>query len=277
MTPAAALIVLVFTGLFGLVIGSFLNVVIHRVPAGIPLTRESRCPTCAAPVRPWQNVPVVSWLALRGRCAGCASPISARYPLVELATAGAFIAVVWIGIDSVGIVAGGGDVAAIAVALAYLYLAAVSVALTLIDLDTRRLPDAIVLPSYVVLGVLFASACVAGASWEALLRAAVGGIALFGFYFVLRLVRPGGMGGGDVKLAGVLGAALGWIGWGALVVGGFAAFVLGGVFAVALMASRRAGRGTAIPFGPWMIAGAWIGIFTGEQIARWYVGMLVVG
>jgi leader peptidase (prepilin peptidase)/N-methyltransferase len=277
MTPAAALILLVFTGLFGLVIGSFLNVVIYRVPAGIPLTRESRCPTCAAPVRPWQNVPVLSWLALRGRCAGCSSPISARYPMVELATAGAFIAVVWIGIDAVGVVAGGGDLAAIAVGLAYLYLAAVSVALTLIDLDTRRLPDAIVLPSYVVLAVLFTTACLTGAPWEALLRAVGGGLALFGFYFVLRLVRPGGMGGGDVKLAGVLGAALGWVGWGALVVGGFAAFVLGGVFAVALMVSRRAERGTAIPFGPWMIAGAWIGIFTGEQIARWYVGMLVVG
>lgn len=277
MTPAAALIVLVFTGLLGLVIGSFLNVVIHRVPAGIPLTRESRCPSCAAPVRPWQNVPVLSWLALRGRCAGCSSPISARYPMVELATAGAFVAVVWIGIDSVGVVAGGGDMAAVSLALAYLYLAAISVALTLIDLDTRRLPDAIVLPSYVVLAVLFTAACLAGASWEALLRAVAGGLALFAFYVVLRLVRPGGMGGGDVKLAGVLGAALGWVGWGALVVGGFAAFVLGGVFAVALMLRRRAGRGTAIPFGPWMIAGAWIGILAGEQIARWYVGMLVAG
>jgi leader peptidase (prepilin peptidase)/N-methyltransferase len=167
--------------------------------------------------------------------------------------------------------------AAVSLALAYLYLAAISVALTLIDLDTRRLPDAIVLPSYVVLAVLFTAACLAGASWEALLRAVAGGLALFAFYFVLRLVRPGGMGGGDVKLAGVLGAALGWVGWGALVVGGFAAFVLGGVFAVALMVRRRAGRGTAIPFGPWMIAGAWIGILAGEQIARWYVGMLVAG
>ncbi len=277
MTPAAVAFLLVFTGLLGLVIGSFLNVVVHRVPAGIPLTRESRCPSCAAPVRPWQNVPVVSWLALRGRCAHCATGISARYPLVELATAGAFVAVVWVGIDAVGVGAEGSDLSVVSVALAYLYLAAVSVALTLIDLDTRRLPDAIVLPSYVVLAVLFTAACLAGSSWDALVRAALGGAALFAFYLLLRLVRPGGMGGGDVKLAGVLGAALGWVGWGALAVGAFAAFVLGGLFAVALMARGRAGRRSSIPFGPWMIAGAWLGIFAGEQLARWYVGMLVVG
>src|SRR5690606_30776657 len=111
----------------------------------------------------------------------------------------------------------------------------------------------IVLPSYLVLGVLFTAACLAGSSWDALIRAALGGAALFAFYFLLRLVRPGGMGGGDVKLAGVLGAALGWVGWGALAVGAFAAFVLGGLFAVVLMARGRAGRRSSIPFGPWMI------------------------
>lgn len=259
---------LTLAALFGLVIGSFLNVVIYRVPAGIPLTRESRCPRCDAPVRPWQNIPLVSWVLLRGKCASCGAPISARYPLVELATGLAFVGVVGLFLDDA--VTG----AVTPVILAYEYLAAISIALALIDLDTRRLPNAIVLPAYAVLGILFTTACLLGAPWEALLRAAIGGATLYAFYFLLRLIRPGGMGGGDVKLAGVLGMALGWLGWGSLIVGAFAAFILGGVVGVALMLARRATRKSAIPFGPWMIAGAWIGIVAGEDIAHWYLGLL---
>jgi len=274
LAPAVAAFVLVFAGLFGLVIGSFLNVVVYRVPAGIPLTRESRCGHCAAPVRPWQNVPVASWLALRARCASCAAPISARYPLVELATALAFVLVTWTAVDAW---AGMQSPAVVTVTVAYLYLAAISIVLTLVDLDTRRLPNAIVLPGYVVLGVLFTLACVFGAPWEALLRSAIGGAGLFAFYLLLRALGRGGMGGGDVKLAGVLGLALGWIGWGALLVGAFAAFLLGGVYGVILMITRRAGRKSAIPFGPWMIAGVWVGIFTGDAVSQWYIGMLIAG
>lgn len=276
MTPLAVsstALLLVFAGLFGLVIGSFLNVVVYRVPAGVPLTRESRCPRCDAGVRPWQNVPVISWLLLGGRCASCRSPISARYPLVELATAGAFLIVTAWALTRPG--TSGAVGVMIPVVVAYLYLAAISVALTLIDLDTRRLPNAIVLPSYVVLLVLFSVACLwGGADGASLARALAGGALLYAFYLALRLMRPGGMGGGDVKLAGVLGIALGWVGWGALVVGAFAAFLLGGAFGLALLAAKRAGRRTAIPFGPWMIAGAWVGIFAGETIAGWYTGQL---
>lgn len=268
MTPGLVAVILVFAGLFGLVIGSFLNVVIYRVPAKIPLTRESRCPQCEAPVRPWQNVPVLSWLLLRAKCAACGAPISARYPLVELATGLAFVGVVAL------FLAGPLAWASVPVITAYLYLASISIALAMIDLDTRRLPNAIVLPAYVVLAVLFTAACLLGSPWEALLRAAIGGAALYAFYFLLRVIRPGGMGGGDVKLAGVLGAAMGWLGWGSLIVGAFAAFILGGVVGVILMLMRRATRKSAIPFGPWMIAGAWIGIMAGEDIAHWYLGLL---
>lgn len=279
MTAPLFTFVLVVAGLFGLVIGSFLNVVIYRVPAGIPLSRPSRCPSCDKPIRAWQNVPVLSWVALRGRCAGCGASISARYPLVELATALSFVAVVWwlLG-DPVSAAALGwsGQGAVWPMLAVYLYLAAISIALALIDLDTRRLPDSIVLPAYPVLTVLLVTACLLGAPWESLLRAAVGGIVLFAFYFLMRVVRPGGMGGGDVKLAGVLGAAMAWVGWGSLVVGAFAAFLLGGVFGVALIIARRAGRTSAIPFGPWMLLGAWIGILTGEHIARWYLGLLTL-
>ncbi len=184
---------------------------------------------------------------------------------MELATGVAFVGVSWLALGSwagpVGII----------LTVAYLYLAAVSLALALIDLDTHRLPDAIVLPSYGVALLLFSTACLLGVDWGVLLRALIGMAALYLFYLVLRLVRPGGMGGGDVKLAGLLGLYLGWVGWGALVVGAFAAFLLGGVFGVALMVSRRAGRRTAIPFGPWMLAGAWVGLLYGEPLAAWYL------
>ena len=159
--------------------------------------------------------------------------------------------------------------------IAFLYLAGVSIVLTLIDLDTHRLPNAIVLPSYIVAVLLLALATLLSGDWAALARAAVGMIIMYGAYFLLRLIRPGGMGGGDVKLAGVLGLYLGYVGWGALAIGAFAAFVLGGLFGIALIALRRAGRKSAIPFGPWMILGAWVGLLVGEPIGRWYVGMFV--
>lgn len=267
---AATLYFVVVAGLFGLVIGSFLNVVAYRVPAGIPLTRESRCPQCDAPVRWWQNVPVAGWIALRGRCASCGAAISARYPLVEATTGVSFAVVAWWFLVVRPEASGA---ASALVLLAFLYLAAISIVLTLIDLDTHRLPDAIVLPSYLVAGVLFTTACVLGADWWALGRAAIGGAVLYAFYFILRLVRPDGMGGGDVKLAGVLGIYLGWLGWGSLVVGAFAAFLLGGVFGILLLLGRRANRRTAIPFGPWMILGAWTGIFAGEAVGRLYGGL----
>lgn len=170
---------------------------------------------------------------------------------------------------------GSSDIALALVVVALLYLAVISVVLTVIDLRTHRLPNRIVLPSYAVAAALLTAAALLSGDLVALLRAVIGMAALYVFYFTLRLVRPSGMGGGDVKLAGLLGFYLGWIGWGALAVGAFAAFLLGGLFGVVLLLARRAGRKTAIPFGPWMIAGAWIGVFTGEALGHWYSGLLV--
>jgi len=258
-------LVCAFFGLLGLVVGSFLNVVVWRVPRGESVVHPpSACPRCGHAIRPWDNVPVVSWLVLRGRCRDCSAPISARYPLVEAGTGLAFaLTTWWNGVDW---------------ALpAFLYLAAVSVALTLIDLDVRRLPDAIVLPSYPVALVLLTLASLnpGGApDWGALLRAVIGGAAMFAVYFVMLIVYPRGMGFGDVKLSGVLGLYLGWVGWGALVVGWFAAFLLGGVFSVGLLLTRRAGRKSSVPFGPWMLAGAWIGLVLGAGIASSYLSLL---
>lgn len=273
MSPFA-IFAIVVAGVFGLLIGSFLNVVVYRVPAGVSLLRESRCPHCDTSVKPWQNVPVLSWLWLRGRCASCSAPIAIRYPIVESATGIAFAAVTW------WVLAGLGASTAepwtlVALLGAFLYLASVSIALALIDIDTHRLPNLIVLPSYVVGGVLLALASVLSGDWVALLRGAIGMAALYLFYFLLRVIRPDGMGGGDVKLAGLIGLYLGYVGWGALAFGAFAAFLLGGVYGVTLIVTRRAGRRTAIPFGPWMIVGGWLGLLVGQPIARWYVGLFV--
>lgn len=275
--PALAWALVLLAGLYGLVIGSFLNVVIYRVPAGISLLRQSRCPNCDAPVRWWQNIPVLSWLALRGRCANCSKPISPRYPLVELGTGAAFAIAAWYLPQTAGAWLPGqpGTAAAWAllpVVVAYLWFAASGIALALIDHDTHRLPDAIVLPGYLVGGGLLTLACLLGADWWSLLRACIGMALLYAFYLLLSLARAGGMGGGDIKLAGLVGLHLGWLGWWPLAVGALAAFVLGGVFGVALIATRRAERKTSIPFGPWILAGAWVGVLAGASVAQFYGG-----
>ncbi|SFJ96841.1 A24 family peptidase [Cellulomonas sp. KH9] len=250
-------------GLVGLAVGSFLNVVIWRVPRGESVVRPpSSCPRCGHRIRPRDNVPVVGWLVLRGRCRDCGESISQRYPLVELATALLFVgATAW---------ALRRDDAPWFVP-AVLYLVAIAVALTLIDLDVHRLPNAIVLPSYLVVSGLLLVAAAGTSDWPALGRAAVGGGALWAFYLLLALVNPRGMGFGDVKLAGVLGLCLGWVGWGALVVGAFAAFLCGGLYALVLLALGRAGRGSGIPFGPWMFVGCAIGLVTGETLWAAYL------
>lgn len=294
MTTLIVFLVVV-AGVLGLLVGSFLNVVAYRVPAKISLMRESRCPHCDAAIKPWQNIPVVSWIALRAKCANCKAPISARYPIVEAVTGVTFAVVAWWGLAVYGpstgsgtalssgaVTAGASGGMSVAgawalglVIVAFLYFAAISIVLTLIDLDTHRLPNSIVLPSYLVAGVLFTASAWLTGDWGALARAAIGMAGMYLFYFLLRAARPGGMGGGDVKLAGVIGLYLGWLGWGALAVGAFAAFVYGGVFGIALLLLRRAGRKTAIPFGPWMILGAWTGVFAGEAVGRWYVNLFV--
>ncbi|WP_297082202.1 A24 family peptidase [uncultured Demequina sp.] len=253
-------LVTVFVGVLGLLVGSFLNVVAWRVPRGESIVSPpSACPSCGHQVRARDNVPVVSWLLLRGRCRDCGAPISGRYPLVEAITGVLFVLVLWkfgLSIDFV----------------AFAYLAALGVVLTSIDLSVHRLPNVLVLPAYGVLGVLFVAASAVAGDWWPLARAAIGGVVLFAFYFAAALVYPGGMGFGDVKLAGVIGMALGWLGWGELVVGSFAAFLLGGVAGVVLMLARRADRRSGIPFGPWMVGGAAVGVAWGAPLWDAYTG-----
>lgn len=271
-----ALMVVGFASATGLAIGSFLNVVVHRVPAGLSVVAPaSACPRCGHEIRARDNVPVLSWAVLRGRCRDCAEPISVRYPLVELTTAALFAFVV-LHFGPALLAASDARAAAVAmtVLVAMLYLMAVSVALALIDLDVHRLPDAIVLPAYPVLAALLTAASALSGDWGALLRAGSGLLVLGGGYLVLALTVPGGMGLGDVKLAGVLGLVLAYLGWGPLAVGAFGAFVLGGSFAIGLMVAGRATRGSGIPFGPWMLGGAWLGVFIGQSVLDGYLRII---
>jgi leader peptidase (prepilin peptidase)/N-methyltransferase len=161
--------------------------------------------------------------------------------------------------------------AQIIVLVAFLYLAAVSVALAMIDLDTHTLPNKILLPVYPVGAVLLTAAALVAGEPSRLLDALIGAAALFGLYLALALISPGGMGLGDVKLAGVLGLYLGWLGWASLIVGAFGAFLLGGLFGIGLLVTRKAGRRSSIPFGPWMLLAAWLGAVFGQSIAVGYL------
>lgn len=261
----------------GLAIGSFLNVVIFRVPAGLSVVSPpSACPGCGHAIRARDNVPVVSWLLLKASCRDCGAPIAARYPIVEALTGAAFVIVslrfgppfvAQLGVSPALAAAAGLEW------IAFLVLAAAAVALAAIDLDVHRLPDRIVLPTgatgLVLLGtvdVLRGDLVSAGVA-----AAGAGGAALL--YAVLWFVKPGGMGLGDVKLAAVLGLFLGQLGVAPLVVGVAAGFLLGAVFGGALLVLRRATRSSGIPFGPWMLAGAWVGALAGDPLAHVYLAL----
>lgn len=256
-------IVVVTAAVFGLAIGSFLNVVIWRVPRGESVVRpRSHCPDCGTAIAPRDEVPVLSWVLLRGRCRACGVRFGARYPLVELTCGLLFAAMAarfpWPG-------SGAESIRSLP---AFLYLAGVGLALAVIDIDTKRLPNSLTLPSYPISLALLSVASLTGAGLRPLLQALAGAAAMYAVYFILWFAAPGGMGFGDVKLAGVLGGYLGWLGWSILAVGLLGGWILGGIIGIALMLTGRAGRKTKIPLGPFMIAGAFLAIFAGHAIAR---------
>ena len=252
-------------GGLGLIIGSFLNVVIYRVPLGLSIVRPgSACPSCSAAIQTRDNIPVVSWLLLRGRCRSCGAAIPARYPLVELLTAAVWLGLGWWALDPEG----GAIVDPLLPLL--LVLGSAGVALTMIDLDHHRLPDAIVLPLYPVTVLGLALAGVVTGEWPIVpaLGGAAAWLVVIGGIWLATSGR--GMGFGDVKLAPVLGATLVWVSFGGSIVGLFTAFVLGAVVGIVLMLAGRAGRRSHLPFGPFLLAGAAVGLVAGAPIAASY-------
>jgi leader peptidase (prepilin peptidase) / N-methyltransferase len=253
MTTAAAA---VLAGIFGAVIGSFLNVVAYRLPRGESLAHPpSHCPNCGAPVKPYDNIPVLSWLLLRGRCRSCKEPISPRYPIVEAGT-GILCALV--------VVAKGADADAVLGIVLVLLL----VPITLIDLDHRIIPNKITYPGF-VLGVVLVAVFETDSLAEHLIASAAAG----GFLFVAWFLYPRGMGLGDVKLAFVLGIYLGR----AVAPAMFAALIAGSLIGAVIIArvGTAQGRKTAIPFGPYLALGGLVGLFAGDAIVDWYVDSFV--
>ena len=247
-------------GLFGLVIGSFLNVVIHRVPERRSLSRPgSSCPACGKPIRPWDNIPVLSWLGLRGRCRDCSAPISVRYPVVEALTAALFVGAAW----RVGAHV---ELADFCVFFAFL------VALSGIDLDHHILPSRIIYPAVGASLVLLAVASGADHNWHRYQDAVIGGALALSALFLIHVAVPRGMGFGDVRLAGLIGLNLGWLGLAHVAVGLFAGFFLGAVVGVGLMAAGVASRRSRIPFGPFLAAGAVVGVLWGTTLVHWWLG-----
>jgi len=287
---ADPLVFALVAALFGLMVGSFLNVVIHRLPrmlerqwraecaelaaggeaAAQPpepgprynlLTPRSACPACGAQIKALHNIPLVSWLALRGRCAACGAPISVRYPLVELATGVAFALVAWR--FGFGWEAGCG-----------LVITALLIAMTGIDIDTQLLPDVLTLP-LMWLGLLAAAWLGRGAApfpvelKSAVLGAAFGYLSLWSVYWLFKLLTgKEGMGYGDFKLFGALGA---WLGWQMLLPVILFAAGTGAVLGIALILARRRGREVPIPFGPYLAIAGWlVMMFAPELVAPWW-------
>lgn len=237
-------------GLIGAVIGSFLNVVAHRVPLGESLVSPgSHCPGCGAPVRPYDNIPVVSWLLLRGRCRNCGMRISPRYPLVELATAVAFAAVVAVrGFDN--------DL------ILELPFVAALIALAAIDFDHKLLPNKIVYPlaAYGVIATLLVDQ-------DDLVENLIAGAGAFLFLLLAVIAYPRGMGMGDVKLAGAMGLYLGLSVIPAMLV----AFLSGSLVGIVILAREgAAGRKKAVPFGVFLALGGIVGVLAGPELIDLY-------
>lgn len=243
--------VVAVAALGGLLIGSFLNVVAHRLPRGESLVRPgSHCPGCGAAVRPYDNVPVLSWLVLRGRCRDCGEPISWQYPLVELATAMLFAAVVAARDDAAGIAIG-------------LILVTALVPIVVVDLERRLIPNLITGPAAVAVLVAGLLLDIGGVPEQLIAGAAAGGF----FLFFAMLYRKG-MGMGDVKLAGVMGLSLGRAVAPALLIA-LVAGALVGILVIARLGSRE-GRKVGVPFGPFLALGAVVALFAGDDMVHWY-------
>lgn len=243
---------LILSFVAGLAIGSFLNVVIHRLPLGESVVRpRSRCPQCGRQLGAGENIPVLSWILLRGRCKGCGQRISARYPAVELGTGLLYAGVVALAWD---------DAARIAIGL---ILVTALVPITLIDLEHKRIPNLITGPAAIAL-IIAGTALDLSGQPERLLAAAV----VVAPFLLISLVFGGHLGMGDVKLMGVLGLALGR----ALLPAVFIAFLVGTIVGIALMLKfGRGARKMAVPFGPFLALGGVIAFVAGDDILDAYL------
>ena len=248
----------IFAFALGAAVGSFLNVCIYRLPAGESVVSPpSRCPGCGSKIRPWDNIPVLSWLLLRGRCRACGGRISARYPLVELLN----------GLLTLALFLKFGPTPTFLVLFVF---CSALVAITFIDLDHQIIPDAISLP-----GIVVGFACSFFLPWlgwkSSLIGIVAGGGSLLLVAWLYELfAKKEGMGGGDVKLLAMMGAFLGWRAVPFII---FASSLIGSVIGVTLMVVQKKDAKLAIPFGPFLALGAVLYIFFGKTLILWYLNL----
>ncbi len=282
---ASPIAFIAIAGVLGLLVGSFLNVVIHRLPimmerqwraecaeflgAGEAPPQErfdltaprSRCPHCGHAITALENIPVVSYLVLRGKCSSCAARISVRYPLIEIFTAALSVAVAWR--FGFGWAAG-----------AALLLTWALVALSVIDFDHHLLPDSITLP-FLWGGLALSLFNVFASSYASIIGAMAGYLSLWSVYMAFKLLTGReGMGYGDFKLLAMFGA---WLGWQALPAVILLSSLVGAVVGISLVLLRGRDKNIPIPFGPYLAAAGWIALMWGEQITRAYLGMAGLG
>lgn len=240
--------------LFGLCVGSFLNVVIYRVPRNESIVKpRSKCPICSATIRERDNIPVLSWLVLGGRCRDCSSPISPRYPLVELAG----------GVLFAGVAARFGyawDLPAFLVLLASL------LSLSIIDAEHLVLPRKIIYPTLGLMGTLLTLAAAETNAWQSLLVAVMSAAGWFALFFAMNFSSSRVLGFGDVRLAPVLGLGLGWLGWRYVVLGFFAGNLIGAIVGIVLIGAKKMQRDEQIPYGVFLSLGAALAVFAGPEI-----------
>lgn len=248
-----------FVGVLGVVVGSFLNVVIWRVPRKESIVQpRSRCISCSTQLSGFDNIPVLSWVALRGRCRTCQVRISVRYPVVEVACGVLFVATA-LRFGSVFHLP------------AYLVLGAGLLALSVIDIDHKLLPNRVVYPTGFAVGLLLVLAALAEAEPERILWALIGAAGSFAMFFALHWISPNGMAFGDVRLSFVLGMAVGWLGLGLVPLFLFISFLVSAVFGVAYAVISGKGLKAAIPFGPFLAIGAETALFVGRPLLDAYL------
>jgi len=262
-TPTVVLL-LVASLVIGCIFGSFLNVVIWRVPNHISLVNPKRsfCPNCEAPIAWYDNIPIISWLVLGAKCRHCKEPIAVRYPIVEALGGLSFLAVT-LGAYSARIRHG--------YCRNSTYSQTVSIVIAYIDLDHHLILNVVLLPTLIATLALLALASLGTNEWNRLGRAVICAIVLGAFYLLLSIIWKGGMGDGDIKLAFILGLITGWLGWLQFIIGAFAAFFIGGFLSLVLIIGKKVDMHGGIPFGPSMLLGIWLGIFVGAPIATLYL------
>lgn len=249
----------VITFIFGAIVGSFLNVCIYRIPRHKSIVfPSSRCPNCNSPISVLENIPIVSYIFLKGKCRDCGENISVRYPVVECLNAIIYMVVLWrFGLNWYSLIC--------------MAFASAMIVITFIDLDFQIIPDTITLP-----GILIGLACSIFILIDpynrpaniGIMNSVIGALIGGGSFYLIALLSRGGMGGGDIKMMGMVGAFLGWKG---VLMTTFIASLTGSVVGISLMVFKGKGRKAKVPFGPFLALGSLVSLFWGQELMRLYL------